>query len=193
MLGKATKNEPLSSCANFDIKLIPWLTLLYLISFLDRTNIGNAKIDGLGPDLGMTQGQCQACLSIFFVSYSLFEPLANILLEKFRPSVFLTGTMILWGHLYGLHGPRAQLRGSWRPRDSSSECLRLAGFPGVNYYLSCWYQRSEFGIRAGDLLLGCGVGGFVWWIARRGDYSDEGGGEGSLVGRGSLFSRGWRR
>jgi hypothetical protein len=34
-----------------DYKLIPWLSFLYLISFLDRTNIGNAKIDGLQEDL----------------------------------------------------------------------------------------------------------------------------------------------
>jgi len=32
-----------------DFKIIPWLTLLYLISFLDRTNIGNAKIQGVSP------------------------------------------------------------------------------------------------------------------------------------------------
>ena len=32
-----------------DLKLIPWLTLLYLLSFLDRTNIGNAKIQGVWP------------------------------------------------------------------------------------------------------------------------------------------------
>ena|SRR5271155_5877905 len=34
-----------------DLRIIPWLTLLYLISFLDRTNIGNAKIQGVGPEL----------------------------------------------------------------------------------------------------------------------------------------------
>ncbi|KAH0020117.1 hypothetical protein KCU78_g6568, partial [Aureobasidium melanogenum] len=40
-----------------DFKLIPWLSFLYLISFLDRTNIGNAKVDGLQKDLHMTSGQ----------------------------------------------------------------------------------------------------------------------------------------
>ena len=34
--------------------LIPWLSLLYLLSFLDRTNIGNAKLAGLEEDLNMT-------------------------------------------------------------------------------------------------------------------------------------------
>jgi hypothetical protein len=78
-----------------DLKLIPWLSFLYLISFLDRTNIGNAKIDGLQEDLKMTDGQYNASLSIFFVSYALFEPLTNILLKRLRPSVFLP-IIMLW-------------------------------------------------------------------------------------------------
>lgn len=40
-----------------DLYLIPWLSLLYLISFLDRTNIGNAKIEGLQEDLNMSNSQ----------------------------------------------------------------------------------------------------------------------------------------
>ncbi|KAL1613454.1 hypothetical protein SLS54_010592 [Diplodia seriata] len=84
-----------------DLKLIPWLSFLYLISFLDRTNIGNAKIDGLQDDLGMTNGQYNASLSIFFISYSLAEPLTNVLLKRMRPSVFLPTIMFLWG-IWGL-------------------------------------------------------------------------------------------
>jgi len=65
-------------------------------SFLDRTNVGNAKLGGLQKDLKMTDGQYNAALSIFFVSYSVFEPLTQILLKRFRPSIFLPCTMILW-------------------------------------------------------------------------------------------------
>jgi sugar phosphate permease len=80
-----------------DLKLIPWLSFLYLISFLDRTNIGNAKLDGLQQDLHMTDSQYNESLTIFFVSYSVFEPLTNILLKKLRPSIFLPIIMVLWG------------------------------------------------------------------------------------------------
>jgi hypothetical protein len=79
-----------------DLKLIPWLSFLYLISFLDRTNIGNAKVDGLQQDLNMTDSQYNLSLTIFFISYSVFEPLTNILLKKLRPSVFLPIIMIWW-------------------------------------------------------------------------------------------------
>lgn len=80
-----------------DFMLIPWLSFLYLVSFLDRTNIGNAKIDGLVDDLKMTDGQYNAALSLFFVSYAGFEPLTNILLKRLRPSVFIPIIMVLWG------------------------------------------------------------------------------------------------
>lgn len=72
-----------------DLNLLPWLCLLYLVSFLDRTNIGNAKIAGLQKDLNLSAGEWQASLAIFFVSYSIFEPLSNVLLKKIRPSIYI--------------------------------------------------------------------------------------------------------
>lgn len=72
-----------------DLNLLPWLCLLYLASFLDRTNIGNAKIAGLQSDLNMTDSEWQASLAIFFVSYSIFEPLSNVLLKRIRPSIYI--------------------------------------------------------------------------------------------------------
>ncbi|KAK3642749.1 hypothetical protein LTR56_010573 [Elasticomyces elasticus] len=132
---------------SLDLKLIPWLTLLYLVSFLDRTNIGNAKIDGLLEDLHMTGGQYNACLSLFFVSYAGFEPLTNILLKRLRPSVFLPIIMVLWGITMTCMGLVHDFSGLAAARFFLG--VAEAGlFPGVNYYLSCWYKRSEIGIRA---------------------------------------------
>lgn len=54
-----------------DIRLVPMLAVLYLISHLDRANIGNAKIEGLVKDLGLTGIQWNIVLSIFFVPYVL--------------------------------------------------------------------------------------------------------------------------
>jgi len=68
---------------------MPWLCFLYLLAFLDRTNIGNAKIAGLSKDLGLSPQSYNATLTIFFVSYAIFEPVTNILLKKYRPSVFI--------------------------------------------------------------------------------------------------------
>lgn len=56
-----------------DIALIPWLSLLYLLSFLDRTSIGNASLYHMTADLHMTNDQYLWALTIFFFSYAIFE------------------------------------------------------------------------------------------------------------------------
>ncbi|KAL2351613.1 retrograde regulation protein 2 [Cryomyces antarcticus] len=141
-----------------DWKLIPWLCFLYLCSFLDRTNIGNAKIDGLQTDLKMTNGQYNASLTIFFVSYACFEPLTNVLLKRLRPSIFLPAIMIAWGIVMTTMGLVHNFSGLATARFFLG--LTEAGlFPGVNYYLSCWYKRSEFGIRAAIFFSAAAVAG----------------------------------
>ena len=52
-----------------DLRLLPWLTLLYLISFIDRSNIGNARVAGLETDLGMGGRDFNVVLTIFFVRF----------------------------------------------------------------------------------------------------------------------------
>lgn len=52
-----------------DRRIIPFLGLLYLCSFLDRVNIGNAKLAGITKDLGISSGDYNIALSLFFVGY----------------------------------------------------------------------------------------------------------------------------
>ncbi|KAK4239413.1 major facilitator superfamily domain-containing protein [Achaetomium macrosporum] len=138
--------------------LLPWLSFLYLLAFLDRTNIGNAKIAGLSRDLGLSVSRYNATLTIFFVSYAVFEPLTNILLKRLRPSIFLPIIMILWGaSMLGMGFVK-----NWSGLMAARWFLGLteAGlFPGVNYYLSCWYKRSEFGVRAAIFFSAAAISG----------------------------------
>lgn len=48
-----------------DLRLLPVLTLLYLLAFIDRGNIGNAKIAGMNEDLGLSQTQYNIALTVF--------------------------------------------------------------------------------------------------------------------------------
>lgn len=57
-----------------DLHLIPMLALLYLLSFLDRGNIGNAKIEGLVETLDMTGAEYNWCLTVFFFTFVLTVP-----------------------------------------------------------------------------------------------------------------------
>ncbi|KAF4334813.1 hypothetical protein FBEOM_11344 [Fusarium beomiforme] len=70
-----------------DLRLIPMLAVRYLLSFLDRGNIRNAKIEGLQEDLNMTGDQYNWFLTVFFFTYAAFEVPPNLILKKLRPSV----------------------------------------------------------------------------------------------------------
>lgn len=149
-----------------DLWLIPWLCLLYLLSFLDRTNIGipkltlvhdgsatdhsvgNARAAGLEEDLDMLGGhKYNHTLTIFFISYALAEPVTNVLLKRLTPRIFFTAIIISWGTIMTLMGLVESFAGLMVARFFLG--LTEAGlFPGVNYYLSCWYKRGELGIRA---------------------------------------------
>jgi hypothetical protein len=56
-----------------DRRVVPWLFGMFLLCFLDRANIGNAKIEGLGEDLHLTSNQFNIALAVFFIPYILVE------------------------------------------------------------------------------------------------------------------------
>lgn len=80
-----------------DMRTIPWLSFLYLLSFLDRTSIGNAKLYSMETDLHLTDIQYLLCLTIFFISYAIFQVPSNIVLKRLRPSIWLSTLMVGWG------------------------------------------------------------------------------------------------
>ncbi|GKT87397.1 major facilitator superfamily transporter [Colletotrichum tofieldiae] len=130
-----------------DLWLVPWLSLLYLLSFLDRTNIGNARLAGMEEDLNMEGSDYNLSLTIFFISYAVFEPATNALLKRLTPRIFFTGIIIVWGTIMTLMGLCTNFPGLLAARWFLG--IAEAGlFPGVNYYLSCWYKGSEIGVRS---------------------------------------------
>lgn len=79
-----------------DWRLIPFLALLYLLSFLDRTNIGNARLDTLEADLDMSGLQYNHALAIFFPFYVAAEVPSNMAMKRFKPSIWIPIIMLAW-------------------------------------------------------------------------------------------------
>jgi len=130
-----------------DWALIPWLSFLYFLAFLDRTSIGNAKLYHMETDLHLTDTQYLICLTVFFFSYAIFEVPSNVFLKRLRPSIWLSLSMFLWGIMMTVQGLVHNYGGLLGMRWMLG-MFEAGLFPGVNYYLSCWYKRSEFGLRA---------------------------------------------
>jgi D-galactonate transporter len=122
-------------------RLLPFLLLLYIISWLDRVNVSFAKLQ-MSADLGMSDQVYGVGAGIFFVGYAICEVPSNLLLARFGARVWIARIMITWGLI---SAAMLFVEGA-----TSFYVLRLllgvaeAGFlPGIIYYLSQWFPRSH--------------------------------------------------
>lgn len=151
-----------------DIRLVPMLALLYLFSckllfpplaevagargielsstapsVMDRANIGNAKIEGMNADIGLTGVQYNIVSSIFFVTYVIFEIPANSILQRDfsgRPSLWIGIITISWGVCMTFHGVVQNFAGLLSARLVLG--VTEAGFyPGALLICARWYPR----------------------------------------------------
>jgi hypothetical protein len=80
-----------------DLRLIPVLLVMFMLAYLNRSNLGNAKIQGLKHDLHMKGRNYNVASLIFYVSYIVFEVLSNLILAKVAPSTWLSVLLFFWG------------------------------------------------------------------------------------------------
>jgi MFS family permease len=163
-----------------DLRLIPIIAILYLFAYLDRGNIGNARIAGLEKDLKMTGEQYNVALTIFFVSYVVFEVPANMAMKKFSPKMWIPFIAVCWGIVMTLMGIVHNYHGLLAARFFLG--VPEAGiFPASAYYITSWYTRHEAmyrtalfyataslagafsGLLAYAITLMDGVGGLAGW------------------------------
>ncbi|TFY63768.1 hypothetical protein EVJ58_g3074 [Rhodofomes roseus] len=129
-----------------DWQLVPWLSFLFLLSFLDRTSVGNAKLYGIEQALHINDTQYLIALTVFFIPYAFFEVPSNIVLKRLKPSFWLSFLMLGWGVIMTIQGLVHNYGGLLIIRWLLG-AFEAGLFPGVTYYLSCWYKRQEFGFR----------------------------------------------
>lgn len=87
-----------------DLFILPWVMLLYLLSFLDRVNIGNARLYGLEQDLKLSGNDFQAATAVLFATYVPSELPSNLFLKKARPSRWISFIATSWGIIATLTG-----------------------------------------------------------------------------------------
>ncbi|KAK2609099.1 hypothetical protein QQS21_002326 [Conoideocrella luteorostrata] len=131
-----------------DIFLMPILWIMYILNYVDRTNIGNAKIAGMATELSLDDNRYAWVLSIFFFGYLICEVPSNMILSRSKPSIFLPAIMLIWGALSALMSV-SKTYGALLGFRFVLGCIEAGFFPGVLYYLSCWYTKAELGKRFG--------------------------------------------
>ncbi|KAJ9389442.1 hypothetical protein DTO063F5_1935 [Paecilomyces variotii] len=125
-----------------DLHILPVLMLLYLMSFMDRINIGNAKLQGLEKDLNMFGNDYNIALFVFFIPYILCEVPSNLILKKVASSSWISGIMFAWGVITICQGVTKSFGGLVACRFLLG--VFEAGFvPGCMYFISMYYKRYE--------------------------------------------------
>ncbi|KAK4864255.1 hypothetical protein LT330_010048 [Penicillium expansum] len=147
-----------------DLRIVPLCAAIYLLCYLDRSNIGNAKIlnsnthNDLLSETKMTSYQYTIALMVFLIAYALFEVPSNYFLKKLRPSRWIAFLMLSWGAttmgLGGVHN-YAQVTGL----RFLLGVMEAGLFPGFVYYLTFWYRNSERSIRVALILASATLAG----------------------------------
>ncbi|EXJ86731.1 hypothetical protein A1O3_03685 [Capronia epimyces CBS 606.96] len=129
-----------------DLYIVPTVSLLYLFCFIDRANIGNAKLAGFEKELHLAGYDYNIVLSVFYVSYIIFELPGNLACKYFGPGWFIPAVSLGFG-ICSL--------GTAFVHNLSAACgvrfllgiFEAPMMPGIAYYLSRWYRRSELAFR----------------------------------------------
>jgi ACS family tartrate transporter-like MFS transporter len=119
------------------LRLLPFIFLLYMANILDRVNVGFAKLDML-PDLQMSDAAYALGGSIFYIGYFLFEVPSNLMLRRMGARVWIGRIIISWGIISTcmmfVTGPV-----SFFVLRALLGIAEAGFFPGIIYYLSCWF------------------------------------------------------
>ncbi|QDQ90260.1 MFS transporter [Rhodococcus sp. WB9] len=124
-------------------RIVPMLFLAALLSYVDRTNIGVAKLQ-MQNDLGLSEAAFGLGAGVFFIAYVLFEVPSNIALHRIGARIWIARIMITWGlvtalmslveNIWMFYGMRFLL--------GAAEAGLL---PGVVYYLTRWVPSANRG------------------------------------------------
>ncbi len=122
-------------------RIIPFCFILYIISYLDRANIGYAALQ-MNKELALTSEAFGFASGIFFIGYFLFEVPSNVMMNKFGPRVWIARILLTWGAVSVLT--------AFVQNSTQLYILRFllgvaeAGFfPGIIIYLTYWFRKKE--------------------------------------------------
>jgi MFS transporter, ACS family, tartrate transporter len=122
-------------------RLLPFLFLLYIANYIDRTNIAYATL-GMKGDLNLTDSVFGSASGIFFIGYFALQIPGALLVERWSARLLLALTLITWGALTTLTGfvrTPLELYGA----RFLLGVAEAGFFPGVIVYLSHWFINQD--------------------------------------------------
>jgi ACS family tartrate transporter-like MFS transporter len=140
-LTSGAKSTETRTIQKLQIRLIPFLFLLYVVAMVDRINIGFAALT-MNRDLGIRGEQFGIAAGIFFIGYFLFEVPSNLILHKIGARVWIARILLSWGVVAALTGLVQSVGHLYLARFLLG--LAEAGyFPGIVLYMTYWFRQRE--------------------------------------------------
>ncbi|WWC64311.1 uncharacterized protein I303_106921 [Kwoniella dejecticola CBS 10117] len=136
-----------------DIHVVPQLLIIYALSNIDRSNVGNARLFGAEKDMGLTATHWNVALSIFFVTYALAGPISNIFLKRFGPKKILPA-LLFTVSLVLVGSGCAKNKAAWFALRLLLGAFEAGMFPGCAYTLTTWYTPADLHSRISWFYLG---------------------------------------
>ncbi|KAK8198730.1 hypothetical protein M8818_006597 [Zalaria obscura] len=147
-----------------DLYLLPMLSAMYFFNSVDRSNLGNAKTDGMDKDLHFVGEQYSLLILLFYVPNGLLDLPLNMITKKFSAKVTLPGFMLFWGVMAMLQCA-AKSFGGLLPIRLLIGAAEAGFFAGTVFYLTLFYTRGELGFRIaiyfGSALLAAAFSGLI--------------------------------
>lgn len=150
-----------------DNSILPVLALLFLCSFIDRTNVGNAKILGLERDIKINDHQYSIGLCVFYATYIASELPSNLVLKKMSPKIWLPLLTSVWGILTMCLGFVTNFASFVTVR-ALLGCAEGGLLPGMVLYLAGFYRRQELALRIGIFYTAASLSGAFGGLLARG-------------------------
>ncbi|KAI4170757.1 MAG: hypothetical protein LQ343_004719 [Gyalolechia ehrenbergii] len=169
-----TSSEEKAVVKKFDRRLVLFIACLYMLGFLDRSNIGNARIAGLSADLRLTSSQYEWTLRSFYITYALFEWMP-ILYTVLSPSTYIASCVAAWGIIASLQAVATSYE-SFCVLRALLGISEAAFSPGVPVFLAFFYKRDELASRIGLFISAAPLAtsfasSLAWLITRIGQKS----------------------
>jgi len=123
------------------LRIIPFMFLLYIVSYLDRANIGYAALE-MNKELALTSEAFGFISGIFFIGYFLFEVPSNVMLNKFGARVWIARILVTWGAIAAATA-FAQTANQLYVLRFFLGVAEAGFFPGVIVYLTYWFRSKE--------------------------------------------------
>ncbi|KAJ6539330.1 MFS general substrate transporter [Mycena capillaripes] len=131
-----------------DCHILPPLALLWLCNFIDRSNVGNARIAGLETDTKLHGNQFNIVLTVFYATYLLVEVPSNLVMKKVKPNRWIPFLVFMWGAVTTLTAVVHNFGGLIAIRMFLGLC-EGGLLPGIILYLSTIYKPHELQLRVG--------------------------------------------